>query len=142
MITTDLLKEKLDSIKPDIDLIIQYWNKSTNEQEFQDLEKQTNDENFWQHPEQAKISQRLQAIRTIREEYQEITGSFKELNELVSMFSDGDQELDQINNDTDTIIRKTKQFKITLLLGEEYDSSNCFLELNSGAGGTGVTRLG
>lgn len=136
MITTDILKEKLDSIKNDIDLITQYWEKSDNENQFQALEKETTDENFWQHPEQASISKKLQAIKIIRESYHEVTSSFKELNELITMFSDGDQEMEQIKTDIDQLIKKTKQFKITLLLGEEYDQSNCFMELNSGAGGT------
>lgn len=136
MITTDLLKEKTGSIKNDIELIIQYWKNSNNEQEFSELEEKSNDENFWQHPEQAQVSQRLQAVRTVRSEYLEVTDSFKEVNELISMFSDGDPELEQIEEDIDTLIKKTKQFKITLLLGEEYDQSNCFMEINSGAGGT------
>jgi len=136
MITTELLKEKLDSIKTDIDLIIQYWNNSNNEQEFQDLEKQTTDEQFWQHPDQIKILKKLQIIKTVRSSYLEVTDSYKEITELITMFSDGDSEMTQIKDDIDQLIQKTKQFKITLLLGEEYDQSNCFIEINSGAGGT------
>ena len=136
MITIDLLKEKLDSVKKDIELIIQYWNNSNNEQEFQDLEAKTKHELFWQDPDQGAISKRLQAIKNVRDPYLEITNFFKELNELITMFFDGDQELDQLQKDIIDLIQQIRQFKITLLLGEEYDQSNCFVEINSGAGGT------
>jgi peptide chain release factor 2 len=136
MITTDLLKEKIDSIKNDIELVVQYWNNSNNEQTFQDLDTQATHEHFWQNPDQAKISQKLQGLRSIRNEYLEVTNSYKEIKELIEMFSDNDPELEQIYQDINLLIKKTKDFKITLFMGEEYDASDCFMEINSGAGGT------
>lgn len=132
----DELKERLKHLEPDLQTIKHYWTTSGLEKKFETLKAETNQEHFWKHPQQADISKQLQLIRTQREQYQAITQSFSEINELLDLFAQDEQELQKIANDIRTLRRNIASFKITLLLNKPEDSSDCFLSINAGAGGT------
>ena len=132
----DELKEKLKSVEPALELITNYWNNSGNEQIFERLWSQSNQENFWQNPNQAEVLKELQHVRLQRDHYQAIMSSHKELNELIDLFAQDENELQKLKTDVYELCRSIKKFKIDLLLGDQQDTSNCFLTINSGAGGT------
>lgn len=132
----DDLQEQLKTIEPDIITIKAYWNNSELEKQFQELTTQSEQENFWQNPKQAEISKELQRIRTIREQYQSIIKNRQDLGELIELFKDDETELQKIMVDTHALRRAVSSFKISLLLHDEQDSANCFLNINAGAGGT------
>lgn len=132
----DEIKEQLKNTLPTITLIKEYWASSNLEDRFQQLNTLSHQEDFWQHKNQTEILQELQQIKNKRDTFLEITKSYTEISELVSLFEDDEQELQQITQELNALIKKTKRFKINLLLQGEYDASNCFLTINSGAGGT------
>jgi peptide chain release factor 2 len=132
----DELKEQLKTLEPDIATIKAYWTNAGLEQHFADLEKQTLQENFWQDPNQATILKELQKARTQREQYEYIINAHKELNELLDLFAQDDAELQKLQGDIRAISKAVRTFKITLLLNDPHDYSNCFLNINAGAGGT------
>ena len=53
----DELQEKLKSIEPDIKTIKDYWKNSNLEALFKQLDGQSTQEDFWQHTEQARLTQ-------------------------------------------------------------------------------------
>ncbi|HRN78619.1 MAG TPA: peptide chain release factor 2 [Candidatus Dependentiae bacterium] len=132
----DELKEQLKQIEPDINTIKTYWQNAGLEQQFTNLETQSTQENFWQHPEQAAISKELQKIRTLREHYQYIISTHAELYELLDLFAQDEQELQKITYDIKKLCKDIGKLKIELLLNKSEDNSNCFLSINAGAGGT------
>ncbi|MFA6066314.1 MAG: peptide chain release factor 2 [Candidatus Babeliaceae bacterium] len=132
----DELKEKLKSIESDITTITAFWNNSHNEEEFERLESESLQENFWQNPHQATILKRLQALRAQRDQYREIITTEKELAELIVLFEHDEVELEKLKTEVFAYIKMVNRFKILLLLHEEQDSANCFLNINAGAGGT------
>ena len=132
----DDLQEQLKSIDPDIATIKAYWNNAGLEQQFQELHTTSEQENFWQNPKQAEISKELQRVRVIRDQYQSIIKNEQELRELIELFKDDEQELNKINTEVHALRRAVSSFKINLLLSDEQDSANCFLNINAGAGGT------
>jgi len=132
----DELREQLKSIEPDIITIKTYWQNADSENRFQDLDQQTKQEDFWQHPQQAKILKELQRIRTQREQYLYIVHAQKELNELLELFADDEQEIQKIKPEINDLNKKVISFKIALLLQDPRDASPCFLSINAGAGGT------
>ena len=103
-----------------------------------ELKKMMNDVNFWNDKEKAD-----QIIKEMNET-SKMTDNIKELKENV----EGDQELLNLTDETDTEMLKTfeenlekykKEFDsltIFLLLSGEYDANNCIFEVHSGAGGT------
>lgn len=132
----DELKEQLKSLEPDLATIKQYWANSGLEQQFEALETQTSQEDFWKDPQQAKISKELQRIRTQREQYQGVIKSFQEIGELLDLFENDEQELQKISVDIKKLSRTVASFKIALLLNKPEDDSPCFVSINAGAGGT------
>jgi len=132
----DELREELKQIEPNIKTIRDYWNNSNLESRFQELEQQSTQEDFWQAADQAQVLKKLQNLRTIRDQYQSVITSYNELNEFLDLFATDEAELEKIHPEIKQFSRSVNKFKINLLLNNSEDSSNCFLSINAGAGGT------
>ncbi len=132
----DDLKQQLHDIEPDVLTIKNYWASAGIEKEFHELQTVIQQENFWQHKDQAAISQRFEHIKEQRERYEQIARSFEEQQELLELFAQDEHELQKLSRDLSTLVREIKKFKIELLLNKPDDHSNCFLSINAGAGGT------
>ncbi len=132
----DELKEKLKSIEPDLAVIKEYWNNSGSEAEFERLSAISNQENFWQNPNQTEILKELQAIKTQREQYLSTLTTYQELQELIDLFAQDETELQKMSSDVFDFCRNLKKFKIEMLMSDPQDNANCFMTINSGAGGT------
>jgi peptide chain release factor 2 len=132
----DELKEQLKTIEPSIEAIKTFYKNGKIEEQFKNLEKQINEPDFWKHPDQIKISKEHQRIKHLVEAYKKTISSFTETNELLELFADNEEELNNIKPELQHFCKKVNKFKIELLLNKEDDSKNCFLSINSGAGGT------
>jgi peptide chain release factor 2 len=132
----DELREQLKEIEPDINIISTYWQNRQHEKRFKELENLSQQENFWQDPDQATILKELQQIRTQREQYHYIIQTKNELNELIDLFAQDETELKNLQTEVANFCNAIRSFKITLLLHDPQDTANCFLSINAGAGGT------
>lgn len=132
----DELHEQLKSIEPDLETIKDYWNISKLEEEFQQLETQVHQEDFWKNTQQTTISKRLQYIRNQRETYHVLLSSYKDLWELINLFADDEIELTRLQHEVRSLCHQISKFKIDMLLNKEQDNSACFFSINAGAGGT------
>lgn len=132
----DDLREKLKELEPELETIKTFWKKSGNEEEFTRLHTISVQEHFWQNPDQATILKKLQRIRTQRDQYQSVVANQSELSELIELFANDEQELLKLKDDVFNHYKNVLRFKISLLLSDEKDDSNCFLNVNAGAGGT------
>lgn len=132
----DELREKIKSVEPDIKVIQTFWENSSLDEEFKNLTAQSNEETFWQNPQQADILKRLTKVRLTREQYLEMMKAYQELPELIDLFESDEKELEKLKDEIYIWARSVMRFKITLLLDGEHDHSNCFFNINSGAGGT------
>lgn len=132
----DDLKEQLKHIEPDIHAIKAYWQNAQLEEEYQRLTQLSHEEEFWKNPDQTSILQTLQKIRLQRDQYLEVINTYQELFELLDLFATDEQELQKLSHDISEMTRRIGKFKINLLLSEPQDQANCFLSINSGAGGT------
>jgi len=136
MLIVDELREQLKNMEPEITTIKAYWQNSGLEDKFSELEAQTHKEDFWQHPKQAEISKELSGIKQQRETYLHITNTYQETSELIELFSQDPKELEKLKTEVKKLAKEISLFKVNLLLSEPEDKSNCFLSINSGAGGT------
>jgi peptide chain release factor 2 len=132
----DTLQEQLKNLLPDIAIIKSYWSQSPLEKRYKDLEQLTVQEDFWQNPQQAELLKELQRIRQMRENYLFIIRSSQEITELSQLFKDDEQELKKLAGEIKPLQKAVADFKITILLSKPEDSSDCFLTINAGAGGT------
>lgn len=132
----DELKEKLKQLQPDIETIRSYWANAQLEKKFQTLEAASNEELFWQNPDQTAILKELQRLRNQRENYLYIINNYQELPSIIDLFADDETELGKIKQDLSALAKAITAFKIQLLMNDPKDTSNAFLSINSGAGGT------
>lgn len=132
----DELKEKIKSVEPDLKVIQTYWENSPVESEYKRLHALSNEEAFWQNPNQAEILKELQRVRLLTDHYHEIMRSRTELAELVDLFETDEGELKKLREEIFKWAKNVSRFKLNVLLGEEQDRANCFMSVNSGAGGT------
>ncbi len=132
----DELQEQLKSLEPDIQTITAFWANSHKEKRFNELETLSQEEDFWKNPQQAEISKELQNIRPLREQYLYITTVYGDLKELLILFEDNEEEIKKLTSDVIDLQKRISAFKINLFLNEPSDSSNCFLHIHAGAGGT------
>ena len=132
----DDLQEQLKTIEPDIAIIQSYWKNARIEEEYQKLDTQSVQEDFWQHPKQTEILKELQRLRVQREQYQYILNTQQELYDLIELFAQEESELRKLEKDMIALRKAVSAFKVALLLNQADDDTNCFLTINSGAGGT------
>lgn len=129
----DELHEQLKSIEPNIKLIQDYWASANVETELEKLEKISQEPDFWQKTTEAKL---LQKLREQLLTYKSVTSTYEDFPELIELFTDDEDELKKLERDIYALSKKVRNFKINLLLNKPEDNSNCFLNINAGAGGT------
>jgi peptide chain release factor 2 len=132
----DELREKLKSIEPDINAIKNFWQNSGSAPRYEELNNLVNSETFWQNPNKTNILKEFQRLKDLKEEHDFISNSYQENQELLELFVVNEQELEKIKPEILQLCKKVGKFKLELLLSEPQDLSNCFLSINSGAGGT------
>lgn len=132
----DDLKEQLKNLEPDLAVIRTYWSNAGLEKTYQELKDRSEQEDFWQDKEHAKISQKLERARELRTEYLKVTEGYQELAELVELFSADESELGKLQPEVGKMRKQVSTLKIALLLNKPHDESNCFVSINAGAGGT------
>ena len=132
----DELKLRLKEIKPDLDIIHTFWTTAKLEDRFQELHTLSNQESFWQNPNQTEILKELQAIKIQREQYSSVMQSYQELDELIDIFENDENELQKLSKSIEECGRTVQRLKIAFLLSGEDDGAYCFMSINAGAGGT------
>jgi len=132
----DQIREKFKSVEPDLEIIKQYWKNSNYDTEYQRLKDLSLQENFWQNPDQATILKDLQRVKSIKDEYYSLIESYQTLQEFTELFVSDEKELEKILPEVQTWAKHLIRFKLDMLLPEPQDKTNCFLSVNSGAGGT------
>lgn len=132
----DELQESLKSIEPDVKTIQLFWKNNQLETIYQQLKERSSQENFWQDPDQIKVMKELQHSKDQREQCLHITKSLDDLQELIELFKDDEHGLAKLRTEIFALKKAATSFKVSLLLNAPDDHSNCFLSINSGAGGT------
>lgn len=132
----DELKEKLKNIEPNLKTINEFWQNSNINSKIEELHKTASQEDFWQNKEQASILKELQRLKTLKESHDFINSAHKESFELIDLFEQDEAELKKLEKEIEQLEKKVLKFKINILLDKPEDTSNCFLTINAGAGGT------
>ncbi|MDR3646637.1 MAG: peptide chain release factor 2 [Candidatus Babeliales bacterium] len=132
----DDLRESLKNTEPDLDIVKKFWQNSGLEDKFQKLEAQANDVDFWKTANQTEVLKELQRVKLLREEYITLTNTYNDLLELIDLFKEDEKELEKIKTEVNDFCKRITKFKVNILLDKEEDNTNCYLSVNSGAGGT------
>lgn len=135
METKDILK-KLDEfscVLKDIYVKLDIENKKVR---INELEELTNDLSFWNDASSAKnILSELKVIKGIYDEYSDLNNSVTTLKEMLELEL-SEEDISSIYDEVILIDRRIEKFKLNALLSGEFDMSNAYIEIHSGAGGT------
>ena len=98
-----------------------------------------NDANFWNDKKQADAT--ISEVNNLKKETNDIVNLKKKIEDSISTLEILKEEMDEeilklIIEDQKEIAIELDNLEILLLLSGPYDSSNCILEVHSGAGGT------
>jgi peptide chain release factor 2 len=132
-------QEKTEEFKKKIDNLKKILNIDAKKERLLILEKEVNSENFWDDQEKAKtfLSEKNEIFNIISK-FEFILKSFDELNQMYEIFTiDFDKETEElISIEIDSIEKDLNFLEMETLFSDEFDEMDCFLTINSGAGGT------
>ncbi len=94
-----------------------------------------NNPNFWNNGDTKDVLAEQKNLNSIVNKYDELNDSISTLKELLEL-EVSDEELDEINKEISIIEKNLDEMKLSTFLNGEYDSSNAYIEIHSGAGGT------
>lgn len=134
--TSDDIRNLLKELEPEIVTITLFWTTSHNEEEYNRLQNIHEQEDFWKSPDRTAVLQQLQQLKTQRDLYHNILHNHKELLEMLDTFADDETTLLALYKEALQHRKQVINLKLSLLLNEPHDRDNCFLSINSGAGGT------
>lgn len=134
METKDIIK-KLNDFSRDIVDLKNKLDIETKCKRLSELDSISSSPDFWSSNNTKEILEEQKQLRTI------IT-KFDDVNDTVSMMVEmcelelSEEDLESISKDIDSVGVKIDELKLTTFLNGEFDSSNAYIEIHSGAGGT------
>lgn len=135
METKDIFKklEEFSSILKDIYIKLDIESK---EKRINELEVLTNDSSFWSDVDNAKnILMELKVIKGVCNEYNDLNNSINTILEMLE-FELTEEDIKSLIIEVEGIEKRIEKFKLNALLSGEFDMSNAYIEIHSGAGGT------
>lgn len=104
-----------------------------------ELESQMNSPDFWNDIEKSNIiNQELINLKKETNSYIELSSKIDNDKEMIELLETEFMEelISELEVDLNNISKELEELEINTLLSNEYDSSNCYLEIHPGAGGT------
>ena len=134
METREIIK-KLDDFKEILDDLKNKLELDSKISRLEELDKVTSDSNFWSSSNTKDILEEQKNLRNIITRYSDVEEKVLFMNEMIELEL-SDSDLESIVNDLGDIEVKIDELKLTTFLNGEFDSSNAYIEIHSGAGGT------
>ena len=106
------------------------------EKRINELNDVMNDSSFWLDQNNAKDV--LSELKTLKEVCSKYNSINEQVNTIYEMFliSESEEDIKLIENEINDIEKNIESLKLFALLNGEFDSSNAYIEIHSGAGGT------
>lgn len=134
METKDILK-KLNEFSEDIVDLKNKLDIETKTTRLAELDGISSSPDFWSASNTKEVLEEQKQLRTI-------ISKFDDVNDTVSMMIEmcelelSSEDLESLISDIGSIETKIDELKLTTFLNGEFDSSNAYIEIHSGAGGT------
>jgi peptide chain release factor 2 len=132
-------QEKIKEFKLKIKNLEKILNIEKKKERFDFLEKEVNCPSLWDDPENAKnLLKEKNEISNLLLKFSKLFDSFCEMGEIFEIFStDYDKETEELLNlQIESIEKELNLLEFETLFSGEFDENECFLTINSGAGGT------
>ncbi len=139
MLEFEEYKQKLNGIKPKLDMLRGALKLDSAEKEIEELEAASAREGFWNDVEKSqKVQKRLKTLQNKRDNYNRLCSSWDDLMTLCEMaIEEGDDSLlEELQTEYAAFEEKVEETRLSTLLTGEYDANNAILTFHAGAGGT------
>lgn len=99
-----------------------------------------NNESFWNDKEHVQqVTSELKQIKQLVRPFEELDAKIKEIDELIELSKEYPEDqsfVDEIKSDIQEIEDLYQSLEFYVLFNDKHDSSNAYLSINAGAGGT------
>ena len=139
MLEFEEYKQKLNTLKPNLDLLRGALKLDAAEREIEELEAASAREGYWNDVENSqKVQKRLKTLQNKRDNYRRLCSDWDDLMTLCEMaIEEGDDSLlEELQEGFDSFEEKVEETRLSTLLTGEYDANNAILTFHAGAGGT------
>lgn len=109
------------------------------EQRIKEIESKMNESNFWNDTKMSnKLNQELTMLKKETSSYINYLKNLEDDQEILELLKVEENESlqEELSEDLRVLQPLIEELEINTLLNGEYDSSNCYLEIHPGAGGT------
>jgi peptide chain release factor 2 len=131
--------KNIETVKSSIKHIKSFVDFDKSVEKLDSMLKQTELQDFWDNQESAsRIMRDIDALRDAIRPAKELS---TELDEVIGLMELAEEDSDEalaceLSRSLENLARKAEVAQIEILLGGKDDCSNCFVEINAGAGGT------
>ena len=133
---TKEIEKKLNEYKSFLKDIKVKLEIETKENRIKELENIMNDSSFWNDQNKAKdVLSELKSLKEVCNKYDELSSLVDNTYGML-LICENENDIEMINNEINDIDEKIESIKLFALLNGEFDSSNAYIEIHSGAGGT------
>ncbi|MDD3486785.1 MAG: peptide chain release factor 2 [Candidatus Moranbacteria bacterium] len=130
------LLEKLKELRQRVASVATVFDFPKKKKRIEELEKESNTENFWQNPDEAqKVMQELEGLREDIKTLGEMETSLDDLSEMANLAADDSEIKKEIEKQIGSIGKNLEKIEFETLFRGEYDRSNAILSIHSGTGG-------
>ncbi len=129
------IKNLLDNIISELNELGKSLNYEDKKKRLGELERKTTENDFWLDSESNNVLSEISSLKNDISEYEEALNVSRDLSEFLDMDLTMD-ELGEIENSVKELNENLNHLRVLVLLNGEFDKSNAYLEIHSGAGGT------
>ncbi len=139
MLEFEEYKQKLNNLKPDLELLRGALKLDAASREIEELEAASERDGFWNDVENSqKVQKRLKTLKTKCENYKKLSDSWDDMYTMCEMAleENDDSMLPELQAEFDKFTAEAESMRLGTLLTGEYDANNAILTFHAGAGGT------
>ena len=100
-----------------------------------ELDNITSSSDFWSSSNTKEVLEEQKNLRNLINKYNDVEDKVLFICEMIELEL-SESDLESLINDLNDVDVKINELKLTTFLNEEFDSSNAYIEIHSGAGGT------
>lgn len=131
----DELLQAISQGQKSLQSVKQIYLKNRIDEKIIEAEKESGAPNFWNQKNSDKIMSQLGELNETKKTVAGINEKLQEISEL-STIIDTEEQINELYADLAILIKEINALRTKLVLSGPFDSGNCFLSINPGAGGT------
>lgn len=129
------IKKKLEEFSNDLVDLKNKLDIETKESRVMELDSITSSADFWSASNTKEILEEQKNLRSIINKFNDVNDSVSLMSEMCELDL-GDEDINSLLTDISKIEVSLSELKLATFLNGEFDSSNAYIEIHSGAGGT------